>query len=49
MIKGFNAVFTALGLYGETDGAYIMLNAIGDAMFQYMPIILGYTVLRNSN
>ncbi len=28
MIKGFNAVFTALGLYGETDGAYIMLNAI---------------------
>ncbi|WOW21250.1 beta-glucoside-specific PTS transporter subunit IIABC [Clostridioides difficile] len=46
MIKGFNAVFTALGLYVETDGAYIMLNAIGDAMFQYMPIILGYTAAK---
>lgn len=46
MIKGFNAVFTALGLYNETDGVYIMLNAIGDAMFQYMPIILGYTAAK---
>ncbi|HGM3506854.1 TPA: glucose PTS transporter subunit IIA [Clostridioides difficile] len=46
MIKGFNAVFTALGLYREADGAYIILNAIGDAMFQYMPIILGYTAAK---
>lgn len=46
MIKGFNAVFLALGLYVESDGTYIMLNAIGDAIFQYMPIILGYTAAK---
>ena len=46
MIKGFNAVFLALGLYAESDGTYIMLNAIGDAIFQYMPIILGYTAAK---
>ncbi len=46
MIKGFNAVFLALGLYAESDGAYIMLNAIGDAIFQYMPVILGYTAAK---
>ena len=43
MIKGFNAIFSALGLYTATSGEYMMLNAIGDAIFMYMPIILGYT------
>lgn len=43
MIKGLNALFIALGLYSATDGVYIMLNAIGDSIFQYMPIALGYT------
>lgn len=33
MIKGFNVVFIVLGLYGEIDGVYIMLNVIGDVMF----------------
>ncbi|WP_195251171.1 beta-glucoside-specific PTS transporter subunit IIABC [Romboutsia sp. 1001713B170207_170306_H8] len=42
MIKGFNAIFLALGLYAQTSGEYIMLNSIGDAIFQYMPIILGF-------
>ena len=43
IIKGFNAIFSALGLYTATSGEYMMLNAIGDAIFMYMPIILGYT------
>ncbi len=46
MIKGFNAIFLALGLYAETSGEYIMLNSIGDAIFQYMPIILGFTAAK---
>ena len=46
MIKGFNAIFLALGLYTETSGEYIMLNSIGDSIFQYMPIILGYTAAK---
>lgn len=43
MIKGLNALFIFLGLYGATDGIYILLNAIGDGIFYYMPIIIGYT------
>ena len=49
MIKGFNAIFLAIGLYAETSGEYIMLNSIGDAIFQYMPIILGYTAAKKFN
>lgn len=43
MIKGFNALFVAFGLYTATDGVYVMLNAIGDSIFNFMPVILGYT------
>lgn len=46
MIKGFNALFVALGCYADTSGTYIVLNSIGDAMFQYMPVILGYTAAK---
>lgn len=43
MIKGFNAAFIAFKLYTVTDGMYVMLNSIGDAIFNFMPVILGYT------
>lgn len=43
MIKGFNALFVALGLYANTSGTYQILNAIGDALFYFFPIFLGYT------
>ena len=43
MIKGLNALLVFLGIYAQTDGGYILLNAIGDAIFYFMPIIIGYT------
>ena len=43
MIKGLNALFIFLGLYTATDGTYLVLNAIGDSVFYFLPIILGYT------
>lgn len=43
MIKGFNAACIAFGFYAMTDGTYIMLNAIGDSIFYFMPVMLGYT------
>lgn len=46
MLKGLNALFTALGLYSVDAGIYIVLNAIGDAIFMYFPIILGYTAAK---
>lgn len=46
MIKGFNALFVALGWYATTSGEYIMINAIGDALFTFLPIMLGYTAAK---
>lgn len=43
MIKGLNALFIFLELYTVTSGTYVMLNAIGDSVFFFMPIIVGYT------
>lgn len=43
MIKGLNALLVFLGLYTQADGGYILLNAIGDAIFYFMPMIIGYT------
>ncbi|SFC13255.1 beta-glucoside-specific PTS transporter subunit IIABC [Clostridium uliginosum] len=43
MIKGFNILFSIMGLYTKTSGIYLILNAIGDTVFMYLPILLGYT------
>lgn len=43
MIKGFNALFVAIGLYSNTSGIYLVFNAIGDALFNFFPLLLGYT------
>lgn len=43
MLKGLNALFLALGWYADTSGTAIFMNTIGDALFMYLPIILGYT------
>ncbi|MES9774387.1 beta-glucoside-specific PTS transporter subunit IIABC [Priestia megaterium] len=46
MIKGFNALFVALGWLTNTGGTYQILNATGDALFYFLPIILGYTAMK---
>jgi len=43
MIKGFNALFLSLGWLTDTSGTYQILNAIGDSLFYFFPIFLGYT------
>lgn len=43
MLKGFNALFVAMGLYTADFGVYIILNAIGDALFTFLPLFLGYS------
>lgn len=42
MIKGLNALFIALGVYGTDSGTYMVLNAIGDSYFMFLPILIGY-------
>ncbi|MFK4568547.1 beta-glucoside-specific PTS transporter subunit IIABC [Enterococcus sp. UD-01] len=49
MVKGLNALLVFLKLYSATSGTYTMLNGIGDAIFYFMPVILGYTAARKFN
>ncbi|MBC1519057.1 PTS transporter subunit EIIC [Listeria welshimeri] len=46
MIKGFAAMFLAFGWLTETSGTYILLYAIGDCLFYFFPIFLGYTAMK---
>ena len=46
MIKGFNALFVALGWLNQEGGTYQILNAIGDGLFYFLPILLGYTAMK---
>lgn len=43
MVKGFNTLFVVIGLYPDTCGGYMILNAIGDGLFTFLPLFLGYT------
>lgn len=43
MIKGFLALFLFLGVVSETSGIYMLVDGIGDALFYFFPIVLGYT------
>lgn len=43
MLKGLNALFTAMEFYDSSCGVYLVFNAIGDGLFTYLPLFLGYT------
>ncbi|ADL50781.1 beta-glucoside-specific PTS transporter subunit IIABC [Clostridium cellulovorans] len=49
MIKGFNALFVALNIITNTSGTYQVLNAIGDSLFYFFPIFLGFTAAKKFN
>lgn len=46
MVKGLNALFVAMGLYTDACGGYFVLNAIGDGLFYFLPLFLGYTAAK---
>ncbi len=46
MIKGFNTLFATLGWYSATSGGYLIINAVGDALFTFLPLFLGYTAAK---
>lgn len=43
MLKGFNILFSVMGLYTDTSGAYQLFNAMSDALFMFLPVFLGFT------
>lgn len=46
MIKGLNALFVAFGLITKQSGTYNILQAVGDSLFYFFPIFLGYTAAK---
>jgi len=46
MIKGFNAMFVALGWITNKSGTYNVLQAVGDGLFYFFPIFLGFTAAK---
>lgn len=43
MIKGVTALLLSFNLIDPSGGTYLVLDAIGDSLFHFMPIIIGYT------
>lgn len=43
MLKGFVAILGSLGMNAGNSGVYAILNASGDAFFQYLPVFLAIT------
>ncbi|YCI74962.1 beta-glucoside-specific PTS transporter subunit IIABC [Bacillus sp. R1-10] len=46
MLKGFIALFVALKWLDPQSGTYQILNAIGDGLFYFLPLLLGYTAMK---
>lgn len=43
LLKGLLALLSAFKLISADSGTYVILNALGDTLFYFFPIILGYT------
>jgi len=46
ILKGILAALTGFKILSTTSGTYVVLNAIGDATFYFLPIILGFTAAK---
>lgn len=49
MIKGLNTILCFAGIYSDTSGIYTLIAAIGDSMFYFFPIVIGYTSAKKFN
>ena len=43
MIKGLNTILNFTGLYSSTSGLYTLIDAIGNSIFYFFPVVIGYT------
>lgn len=46
MLKGFCAAAVALGFITKNDGAYLFWYNAGDALFYFLPVIIGWTAAK---
>lgn len=49
LIKGLLGLATALNWLDATDGTYILLNALGDSLFYFLPIFVGFSAGKKFN
>jgi beta-glucoside PTS system EIICBA component len=43
LLKGVVTILTSLEVISETNGAYVVLHSLSDAVFYFFPIVIGYT------
>ena len=46
ILKGFLVLLTTLHVLQPTDGTYVILNAAADALFFFLPAVLGFSAAR---
>lgn len=46
MLKGFCAAAVAMGFLTKNDGAYLFWYNAGDALFYFLPVVIGWTAAR---
>lgn len=46
ILKGFLSLFSYFGLMDTAGGTYIVLYALADSFFYFMPVLLGYTAAK---
>ncbi|NIZ46830.1 PTS transporter subunit EIIC [Entomospira nematocerorum] len=49
IIRGLLALFISLEWLSTTSGTYLVLSAIGDSAFYFLPIILGFSAAKSLN
>lgn len=49
LIKGINAILGGTGLLANDSGIYMLLNAMGDCILYFLPIVLGYNAAKKLN
>ena len=46
MIRGLTALLVFLGMFDRDSGTFLMLDFIGDTVFMFMPVFIGYTAAK---
>lgn len=46
MIQGLLSILTVLGITPEGSGSYLVLNAMGQALFTFMPLLVAYSTAK---
>lgn len=46
MIRGLTALLLFIGAFNRDSGTFIMLDNIGDSVFMFMPVFIGFTAAR---